>query len=127
MGVADPHNCYAIRIGLWFQKDCKNESCNGITTLYATQESIEPKKLSLNISIGKTWEITLHTEYKPWECLCVNLIGPYKIKTKKPGHKITELRCVTMIDPVTGWFKIKQYDDKKSITVANIVEQELVS
>ena len=29
-----------------------------------------------------------------------------------------------MIDPVTGWFKIKQCDDKKSITVANIVEQE---
>ena len=29
-----------------------------------------------------------------------------------------------MIDPVTGWFKIKQYDDKKSITVANIVNQE---
>jgi hypothetical protein len=29
-----------------------------------------------------------------------------------------------MIDPATGWFKIKQYDNKKSITVANIVEQE---
>ena len=29
-----------------------------------------------------------------------------------------------MIDPVTGSFKIKQYDDKKSIMVANIVEQE---
>ena len=29
-----------------------------------------------------------------------------------------------MIDPVTGWFEIKQYDDKKSITVANIVKQE---
>jgi hypothetical protein len=29
-----------------------------------------------------------------------------------------------MIDPATGWFKIKQYDDKKSITVANIIEQE---
>ena len=42
----------------------------------------------------------------------------------KHGHKIPELRCVTMIDPVTGWFKIKQYDDKKSITVANIVKQE---
>ena len=25
---------------------------------------------------------------------------------------------------MTGWFEIKQYDDKKSITVANIVEQE---
>jgi hypothetical protein len=29
-----------------------------------------------------------------------------------------------MIDSATGWFEIKQYDDKKSITVANIVEQE---
>jgi hypothetical protein len=29
-----------------------------------------------------------------------------------------------MTDPATGWFKIKQYDDKKSITVTNIVEQE---
>ena len=63
-------------------------------------------------------------EYKPWEQLYVNLIGPYKIKSKKCGHKIPELRCVMMINPVTGWFEIKQYDDKKSITVANIVEQE---
>ena len=29
-----------------------------------------------------------------------------------------------MINPATGWFEIKQYNDKKSITVANIVEQE---
>jgi hypothetical protein len=29
-----------------------------------------------------------------------------------------------MINLATGWFEIKQYDDKKSITVANIVEQE---
>ena len=28
-----------------------------------------------------------------------------------------------MINPVTGGFEIKQYDDKKSIIVANIVEQ----
>ena len=63
-------------------------------------------------------------EYKPWEWLCVDLIGPYKIRTKKCGHKIPELRCVTMINPATDWFKIKQYDDKKSITVAIIVEQE---
>jgi hypothetical protein len=32
-----------------------------------------------------------------------------------------------MINPATGWFDIKQYDDKKSITVANIVEQELLT
>jgi hypothetical protein len=29
-----------------------------------------------------------------------------------------------MIDPATGWFEIQQYDDKQSITVAKIVEQE---
>jgi hypothetical protein len=32
-----------------------------------------------------------------------------------------------MIDPATGWFEIFQYDDKCSITVANIVEQEWFS
>ncbi len=63
-------------------------------------------------------------EFQPWEQLCVNLIGPYKIKSNKRGHKIPELKCITMIDPATGWFEIKQYDDKRSITVANIVEQE---
>ena len=61
-------------------------------------------------------------EYKPWEKLCVDLIGPCKIRSKKHGHKIPELRCVMMIDPATGWVKIKQYDDKKAITVANIVK-----
>ena len=34
-------------------------------------------------------------EYEPWECLYINLIGPYKIWTKKHGHKIPKLRCVT--------------------------------
>ena len=32
-----------------------------------------------------------------------------------------------MIDPATGWFEIQQYDYKKSITVANIDEQEWLS
>jgi putative transposase len=65
-------------------------------------------------------------EFQPWERLCVDLIGPYKIKKNKKGRGRTlpELKCVTMIDPATGWFEIRQYDDKRSITVANIVEQE---
>jgi hypothetical protein len=29
-----------------------------------------------------------------------------------------------MMDLASSWFEIKQYDNKKSITVANIVEQE---
>jgi hypothetical protein len=32
-----------------------------------------------------------------------------------------------MIDPAAGWFEIQQYDDKQSITVANIIEQEWFS
>ena len=29
-----------------------------------------------------------------------------------------------MIDPATGWFEIHEWDDKRSITIANIAEQE---
>jgi transposase InsO family protein len=32
-----------------------------------------------------------------------------------------------MIDPVTGWLEIHQYDDKRAITVANIAEEEWFS
>ena len=62
-------------------------------------------------------------EFKPWERLCVDLIGPYNVKSNFK-KKIPTLKCVTMIDPATGWFEIMQYDDKKSITVANIIEQQ---
>jgi transposase InsO family protein len=64
-------------------------------------------------------------EATPWDKLCVDLIGPYKIRRK--GKEDLICRCVTMIDPATGWFEIQQYDDKKSITVANIIEQEWFS
>jgi len=33
------------------------------------------------------------------------------------------MKAITMIDPATGWFEIKQYDDKQAISVAQIVEQ----
>ena len=60
-------------------------------------------------------------EAKPWDKLCVDLIGPYSINRK--GDKSQVCRCVTMIDSATGWFEIHEYDDKRSITVTNIVEQ----
>jgi hypothetical protein len=63
-------------------------------------------------------------EAMPWDRLCVDLIGPYEIKSKVKGFKFPPLKAITMINPATGWFEIKQYDDKKSIKVANIVEQE---
>jgi hypothetical protein len=63
-------------------------------------------------------------EAMPWDRLCVDLFGPYEIKSKVKGVKIPPLKAISMINPATGWFEIKQYDNKKSITVANIVEQE---
>ena len=27
-----------------------------------------------------------------------------------------------MTNPITGWFEVVQYDDKRSITIANLVE-----
>ena len=64
-------------------------------------------------------------EGTPWEHLCVDLIGEYKTKWK--GKKMLKMKAVTMIDPATGWFEIIQYSDKKSITIANLVEQTWLS
>jgi hypothetical protein len=63
-------------------------------------------------------------EAMPLDRLCINLIGPYNIKSNIKGVKIPPLKCITMINLATGQFEIKQYDDKKSITVTIIIEQE---
>ena len=60
-------------------------------------------------------------EATPWKKLCVDLIGPYTIERK--GHKPLTLWCVTMIDPATGWFEMRELPNKEAITVANLVEQ----
>lgn len=61
-------------------------------------------------------------EILPWETLCVDMIGPYKIPRKK--KKDLELWAVTMIDPATGWFEIVSVPGtKRADVVANLVEQ----
>lgn len=42
-------------------------------------------------------------ESSPWTTVCVDLIGPYKVRTPRKVH---ELRAMTMLDPATGWFEI---------------------
>ncbi len=41
-------------------------------------------------------------ETTPWDRLCVDLIGPYKIRRK--GKPTLTCNCVMMVDPATGWF-----------------------
>mgnify|MGYP002063500018 FL=1 len=65
-------------------------------------------------------------EAEPWERLCVDLIGPYKI-AQKGKKKPLKLQALTMIDPATGWFEIVEYNDKKSITIANLMEMTWLS
>ena len=47
----------------------------------------------------------------PWKRVNVDLIGPYTVGKGKKKH---ELRCMTMIDPVTGWFEIARIKSTSS-------------
>ena len=59
-------------------------------------------------------------EIIPWDTLCIDLIGPYKIERKnKPD---LTLWCLTMIDPATGWFEIAELPDKRADIIANLLE-----
>ena len=60
------------------------------------------------------------TEKIPWNKLCVVLISPYKMIIK--GREPIILKAVTKIYPVTMWFEINKYNDKKEIMIVNLVE-----
>ena len=47
----------------------------------------------------------------PWKRVNVDLIGPYTVGKDKNKH---ELRYMTMIDPVTGWFEIARIKSTSS-------------
>jgi hypothetical protein len=47
------------------------------------------------------------------------MIGPYKLN-KQNG--VRPLRVVTMIDPATGWFEVREIDTKQVYNVATAVE-----
>ena len=57
----------------------------------------------------------------PWERLCIDLIGPYTIGSKRNKDECT-LHCLTMIDPATGWFEIAEIDSKRADTISNVLE-----
>ena len=51
--------------------------------------------------------------------LCVYLIGPYNICIK--GEYLLILKVVTIVYRATGWFEVREYDNKKVITITNLV------
>jgi hypothetical protein len=88
------------------------------------------QQICSSCDVGQQTKIT-HSKYghlperdmecKPWERLCVDMIGPYIRKRK--GMKPLALWCVTMIDPATSWFKIKLVQSKIAHTVASVMKQ----
>jgi len=78
----------------------------------------KPKKNKYGLLPEKDAEII------PWECVCIDLIGPYEIGKGK--NKII-LHCLTMIDPATGWFEIAEIPSKRADDIANIFEQVWLS
>jgi hypothetical protein len=60
----------------------------------------------------------------PWECLCVDLIGPYTLKGKD-GLQI-DFMALTMIDPTSSWFKIVELPLVKRLRTMNVNGKELL-
>ena len=52
------------------------------------------------------WLPPKEAEASPWDKMCIDLIGPYTIRRK--GKTDLICKCVTMIDPATGWIEIHQ-------------------
>ena len=70
-------------------------------------------------------------EATPWQTLCVDLIGRYKLNPKGGGKKyemttetgrVVYLQAVTMIDPATGWVEIRAVRSARADYVAQQVE-----
>ena len=61
----------------------------------------------------------------PWNKLCVDLIGTYNIRMK--GRDTLIPKSVTVIDPLTGWFGVTQYNYRKLMMIANLVETTWLS
>ena len=54
--------------------------------------------------------------------MCVDLIGPYSIKTKH--SKELSLLAMTMCDPASGWFEVHEVKDKSSLGTAHTFDQQ---
>jgi hypothetical protein len=49
----------------------------------------------------------------PWECLCVDLIGPYTLKGKDNSQ--IDFMALTMINPTSSWFKIAELPEVEQL------------
>ena len=48
--------------------------------------------------------------------ICVDILGPHIMRGKLQKETL-DIKAITMIDPVTGWFEITQYNNKRVISI----------
>jgi hypothetical protein len=53
-------------------------------------------------------------ESDPWVMVCVDLVGPFTIRTPAKTHSLLAL---TIIDPATGWFEIVKATNKSATSI----------
>jgi hypothetical protein len=63
-------------------------------------------------------------EYDPWIIVCVDLVGPFTIRTPTKTHSLLAL---TMIDPATGWFEIIEATNKSATSTQDLLPLTLIS
>ena len=56
---------------------------------------------------------------EPWNRIHVDLIGPWSIKTQKG---LRTLRALTIIDPATGWFEMKEIENPDAASTAAAID-----
>jgi hypothetical protein len=56
-------------------------------------------------------------ESDPWVMVCVDLVGPFTIRTPAKTHSLLAL---TMIDPATGWFEIVEATNKSATSIQDL-------
>jgi hypothetical protein len=58
-------------------------------------------------------------ESDPWVMVCLDLVGPFTIRTSAKTHSLLAL---TMIDPaiITGWFEIVKATNKSATSIQDL-------
>jgi hypothetical protein len=60
----------------------------------------------------------------PWECLCVDLIGPHTLKGKDDLQ--IDFMALTMIDLASSWFEIAELPGVKQLRRQTVNDTELL-
>lgn len=79
-------------------------------------------KANTSAKYGKIPPKKLRDELLPWHTVHIDLIGPYNIGATPKGKEQRKFKCLTMIDPATGWFEIAHVEDKYAITASQAFE-----